>query len=291
MVKTVAILGPGAVGGFLAAVLSKNSKVICIARDPQIFKKGIFLKSKTFGNINSHPKIVSQLNKPADALFITTKSYELDALKQVDKKFIKKAVVVPLLNGFEHIEVIRKKFGKKVAVGMISIEVIREAKNKIVHLSPHARIELASSDISKNRLARVAEILNNSGIETTILDSEAQVIWRKLVRLNAIAILTALTQKSVGFIRTNRKWRSLLEKVVKEASLIANKNGATIDPEKVLEQIDNLPANLSTSLAKDIAKGAQSELDSITGAIIRLAKLYKIEIPATKKIYDFLKVN
>src|SRR3989338_5581085 len=90
----VAVLGPGAVGGFLAALFFKNGNpVTCIAKEATariICREGIRLESAAFGEFISWPKAVVRIEVEPDLLFITTKATTLnDALKRIDPVYIK----------------------------------------------------------------------------------------------------------------------------------------------------------------------------------------------------------
>jgi len=278
----------------LAATLERaGQKVVCIAKPGQEPQGGIRLKSAVFGNFEAHPRVTRVLDIEPAVLFVTVKApYLKEALGSVPKDLVKNSVVIPLLNGLGHAEVLREKFGKRVAVGMIgAIEVKSEKPGYVEHLTPQIpHIEIASDgDISKSKLEEVAAILKSTGLNAAILDSEAEVIWRKLVRLNAIASVTAVAQRPVGFIRSDPEWRKLLEGCVREGSAVAKAEGVAIDQEEVMRQIDALPEDLTTSLQRDVGKGVPSELEAITGGVLRLAKKHGLVYPKIKSVLDELK--
>ncbi len=292
----IAILGPGAIGGFLASLLWRGGfPVECIGREAEaraISENGVTLESSVFENFTSRPAISQNLDHEIDILFITVKSpYLQQSLKRIPRELVKKAVIIPLLNGMGHAEIIRKSLGKRVAVGTIgNIEVATDKYGVIKQLSrqsPH--MEFASDgDVNVEELDTIANILKSLGISVSILKSEAEVIWRKLVRLNAIAATTTASQKPVGFVRSDPEWRELLAGCVKEGSAVAKAEGVDISPAEVMRQIDALPQDLTTSLQRDIAKGIPSELEAITGAVLSRAKKYRIPCPTIKKIFEAL---
>lgn len=293
---SIAILGPGAIGGFLAILLSRTgNEVVCIGREKEvdlIAKEGIRLESKIFGNIKVRPQALTLLDREPDVLFVTVKApYLRESLERIPKNLVSHSVIIPLLNGLGHAEILREHFGPRVAVGMIgAIEVSGETPGRVVHMSaqiPH--VELASDqDVSKDRLEEIAKMLQNAGLSAEMLNSEAEVIWRKLVRLNAIAATTAAARKPAGFVRTDPEWQKTLKSCVEEGSAVAKAEGVAIDPQEVMRQIDNLPDDLTTSLQRDIAAGRPSEIDAILGGVLARAKRHGISCPAIKKIYESL---
>lgn len=297
--ERIGVVGAGAIGGFLAALFSsKGYDVFCVSREEtrdEIAKRGISIESSVFGDFTSHPKAVSHLSVPVDILFITVKSPFLSAaLRLVPRSYVEHAVVVPLLNGIGHREYIRDVMGASVAVGMIGrVEVSKDNDGIIRHHSgqpPH--IDIASDeDVSPDRLRRVASAIRATGISVDVLSREAEVIWKKLVRLNAIASLTAAFQEPIGTIRINPHHRTMLENIVAEGARIAEREGVSIDPRRVMEEIDKLPGTLTTSLSRDVKAGVLSEVEAIPGGILQRGKMYNIPTPHTQQVYDAIRAR
>lgn len=295
-VKSIAILGPGAIGGFLAAILTRaGHNVTCIAREGVEFKNGIHLESAIFGNFRVFPRIVYRLDTEPDFILVTVKAPFLrESLRAIPKEQVKRAAMIPLLNGLGHAEVLRGDFGPRIAVGTIGrMEAQLEVPGQVKHLSPYPpHVEFASDkDIPRAALHEISAVLSGAGTSTAVLEREAEVIWRKLVRLNAIASVTAASQKPVGFVRNDPEWRKKLFGCVCEGAEIARREGAEIDPQEVMREIDALPAELSTSLQRDIAQGRPSELEAITGAVMRQAEKYHISCPFIREVYEGIKTK
>lgn len=290
----IAILGPGAVGGFLAAVFwRQGAAVTCIANPDTvscITDSGIHLESTIFGEFVAYPQAQPFLEIEPDLLVITTKApFLAQALERIRLDRLEHCIIIPLMNGFEHLTTLRSRFGPHVAVGMISIEVTRQTPCSMIHSSPHARVELASdSDVSRQELERIQAFWRACGIETSLLEQESQVVWQKLARLNAIALTTAASQMPLGFVRTESKWRAQLERCAAEGAAVAQSDQVPLSSNLIMQQIDALPATLSTSLQRDIARGVPSELDAIAGAILRRAALRAIPCPTIESLYNSL---
>jgi 2-dehydropantoate 2-reductase len=293
----IGILGPGAIGGFLAGLFWREGHdVLCVGRNEEVLaieKGGIHIESPIFGNFVAFPKASLKLDDTVDVLFITIKSPFLNnALESLDAIHVESAVVVPLLNGLGHSDVIRAQVGPRVAVGMIGLIEVTKGEDGIIRQlsrqNPH--IDLASdSDIAEISLEKVAEAIRTAGITTSILRTEAEVIWKKLVRLSAIASLTAAYQKTVGAIRSEPQLRRLLEEIVREGALVALHEGVDINPDEIINQIDSLPETLTTSLQRDVKAHTPSEVESITGGILRLAESCGIQVPTHEHAYRLIK--
>lgn len=291
---SVGVLGPGAVGGLLAALLWKGQhRVVCIGKEEQarrIEAQGVPLESPVFGSFVARPAAVAALAEAVDVLLVTVKAPHLpEALGRIDRRAVADALMIPLLNGVGHREVIEGVLGARVATGTIGFVEVALAGGVVRQLSKqHPHIDLAVNALAAGELGPVAEALRATGVTVALQPSEAAVIWKKLVRLNALASVTAAAQQPIGAVRNDPVWRARLEGLAREGAAVAEREGVSIDPVAVLEAIDKLPAGLTTSLQRDLGAGAPSELDSITGGVLSLARRHGLPCPTLTEMYALL---
>jgi 2-dehydropantoate 2-reductase len=287
-VSTVAVLGPGGVGGFLAAALARAGEhVLVVAREDTaatIARAGIYVQSVRLGDFHARPGAATALREPADVLFIATKATGLEqALERIEAA---PELVVPLLNGLDHMALLRERLGPgRVAAGTIRIESDRPAAARIVQTSPFLRVDLAADDSAvRDKLWQLAESLEHAGVPAEIGPTEAQILWGKLVRLNALACTTSAADRPVGFIRADPEWRAALIGCVEEASAVAKQEGADIDPSQPITELEQAHAELGSSMQRDIAAGREPELDAIAGAVLRAAARHRIACPTIERL-------
>ncbi|HEY3727649.1 MAG TPA: 2-dehydropantoate 2-reductase [Solirubrobacteraceae bacterium] len=280
----IAVLGPGGVGGFVAATLARDGNdVVVVAREPTaglLSQRGIAVRSVALGaEFVARPVIAAELTERAEFLLVATKAGGLQAaLRRIGAD---PGIVVPLLNGIEHLELLRNRFGEhKVAAGVIRIESDRPAPAQIVQTSPSVRVDLAADDRSlQGRLQSLASILRRAGIPARVEAGERQVMWSKLARLNALSLTTSASDHPIGFVRSDPRWRSALEGAVHETVRVANADGASLDPADTLAELDGAHAELGSSMRRDIAAGRETELDALAGAVLRAAARYRLRCP------------
>jgi 2-dehydropantoate 2-reductase len=286
---SIAVLGPGGVGGFLAAALARAGlPVIVVAREPtaeHIARHGISVRSVRLGDFTARPKAIARLDEPVDVLLVATKASGLR--EGIERVGAEPGLVVPLLNGLDHMQVLRERFGGRVAAGSIRIESDRPAPGEIVQTSPFLRIDLASDDPTLTvRVDALAEALERAEVPSRIVSGEAQVLWSKLVRLNALACTTSAADRPVGFIRSDPEWRRALEGCIVEAAAVATAEGADVDPAARLAELDDAHAELGSSMQRDIAAGREPELDAIPGSILRAAARHGLECPTIARLTE-----
>jgi len=287
-VRCVSILGPGGVGGFLAAALARAGEdVLVVAQAPtaeQIARDGIEVESVRLGSFVARPQASATLAEPTGVLIVATKATCLEAA--LERIRSEPELVVPLLNGLDHMQVLRDRFGAhSVAAGTIRIESDRPAPGKVVQTSPFLRVDLAADDPAPHgRLERLASMLERAGIPARIGRSEAQILWEKLVRLNALACTTSASDRPIGFIRTDPQWRAALLGCLAEGAAVARAEGADLDPAKPLAELEDAHAELGSSMQRDIAAGRKPELDAIPGAVLRAGRRHGIECPTIARL-------
>jgi 2-dehydropantoate 2-reductase len=285
---SIAILGPGGVGGFLAAAMSRAGQpVSVVAREStaaHITSDGLEVRSARLGDFTAHPAAVATLTWSPDVLLLAPKATGLATA--LDRVQASPGLVVPLLNGRDHMDVLRDRFGSdRVAAGVIRIEADRPAPGVIVQTSPFLRVDLASNQPALlPRLEGLARVLEEAEVPATVSSSEAQIMWSKLVRLNALALTTSAADEPIGFIRADPEWRDALRACIEETSAVARADGAEIDPAAILAELDQAHPELGSSMQRDIAAGREPELDAISGSVLRAARRHGIECPTISRL-------
>jgi 2-dehydropantoate 2-reductase len=280
----VAVLGPGGVGGLLAGVLERaGNEVTVVATESTaalIAERGIRISSVTFGDFVSRPAAVARLQEPVDVLIVATKWLGLEpALERIATA---PQLVLPQLNGLDHIAVLRRRFApSSVIAGSIRVEADRPEPGVVVHTSPFLLVSMASEDPAMAEpIARLDGALREAGVPTKVLGSEAQVMWSKLVRLNALACTTSAYDKLLGEIRSTPRLRADLVGAIEEASAVGQAEGATdVDAERAVAELEAAHETLGSSMQRDIAAGRIPELDAIPGSVLRAAARHDIPCP------------
>jgi 2-dehydropantoate 2-reductase len=220
----------------------------------------------------ARPEVRERLERPVKLLLVTVKAQHLDeALERVDPEVVSHGVVLPLLNGLEHLEPLRAHFGTRVAAGSIShFEAYRVGRVQIVQPRPsRAVISMASEELSAADLEDATSILQSAGFEVRMEESEKHVLWRKAARLAVLSAATSLTRRSVGALREDPEWRPRLEAAIAEACAVAAADGVNLIPSSQWTVIASLEHDFTTSTARDVMAGRPSELDAVAGSVVR----------------------
>ena len=280
----IAVLGPGGVGGFLAGALARAGEdVVLVAREETaatIARDGLRIESVRLGDFEVFPRTVTELAEPIDVLVVAVKAPALDAA--LERVAAAPGLVVPLLNGVEHLAALRRRYGERAVAGSIRIAAERIEPGRIVHTSPAFRVELAPAEPA---VEAFVHRLRAAEIPAKLLDSEADVLWSKLARLAPLALSTAAAAGPIGAVWGNPHRRVLLEDAVAQTAAVAVAEGTSADTARTLEELIALDPSHTSSLQRDLAAGAPvNELDAIGGAVLRAAARHGVEAPAIEAL-------
>ncbi|MEU1041757.1 2-dehydropantoate 2-reductase [Streptomyces sp. NPDC005907] len=286
---TVAVLGPGGVGGLLAALMARaGHRVICLARDETartLHTGGIHVHSGPFGDFTARVAADTELREPVDACLIAVKHTALDeALHRVPPHALgENGLVVPFLNGVEHPAALRARYGAaRVAPAVIRVESTRVAPGVIEHGSPFAEIDLTGDTVPRERLDALAGALAKAGPAVRVRDDEAATLWAKMSFLAPFALLTTRYGLPLGDVRTGH--RAELTALVEETAAVSRASGAPADPAQALARYDAFPPDTRSSMQRDAEAGRPLELDAIGGALLRAAERYGVSVPVAARL-------
>ena len=267
------ILGPGGVGGLIAAVLAdagESVELIVRRGTESLYPREISLESP-LRNLHAPVSVTSCPESPLDVLWVTVKATQLLSALQAVSSDLQVKAVVPLLNGIDHVERLRERFGAdRVIAATIAVESERVTPGKIVHRSPFARLSVSKD--GQERLASVLPIFQRFGFECFIVNDEATLMWGKLVFLAPVALSTSAARSAIGEVLSDPVKTARLKASVHEVCAVATQEGAEVDADAVIARIRALPPGMRSSMERDIASGNAPELDAIAGPILRGAE-------------------
>jgi len=220
---------------------------------------------------------------PADVLWLAVKATQLEAALRSITDARSVGAVVPLLNGIDHLEPLRSKFGAdRVIPATIAGETERVSVGQIVHRSPFAVLNISAR--GRGLLQSVSDRLRGIGFTCNFVDDETTLMWSKLAFLGPFALATSAFGKPIGEVVADaERWRQL-EGCVRETCAAGQAEGAKLDPATVLKAIGNAPPGMRSSMQKDVEQERLPELDAIGGAIIRASRRHGLQAPGTEEL-------
>ena len=283
-----AVLGAGGIGGLVAAALARQGHEVtllvrpaALATHPRLLR----VESAVLGNFEAAVLLAAHLDFEPDLLWITVKATQLEAaLPLAPPGVLSTSLVIPLLNGVDHMDRLRGLYGDRVLGGVIRAESERLAPGVYRQPTPFANLEVSGPGQLAGRAASIVAEVAATGLGCRLHEDEVTMLWGKLVGLAAMALSTTALEQPVGAVREDREGRRLLQGVVAEAVLVARAEGAGIELATVMAFLEGAPSEMRTSMQKDRAAGRPLELDAIAGPILRGGGSHGIPTPTTAEL-------
>jgi len=277
------------VGGALAQAGHPVTLLVRPSRQHH-YPERLAVESKTLGTFEVPVRVTNRLDEPFDVVWITVKSTALEAaLEAVPEQELGSGVVLPLLNGVDHVARLRKRYGpERVLPGTIRVEAEQLEPGRVWQLSSFVNVQVAPSLATLTRAEALCSELRAAGLSCEVSDDEVTMLWGKLCFLAPFALATTASGGSLGAVRSDAGWSARLEASVKEACAVGLAEGAEVAPEPILAALEGAPSAFRSSMQKDVAAGRAPELDAIAGPILRGGRKHGIEVSATRDLADHI---
>lgn len=268
----LSIVGPGGVGGTIAAVAHKSGIDVEVVATPStasvITARGLSLRSAQFGNLRV-PMSARLAPTPGSSVILATKAYTLPSIADSVRASAPREII-SLFNGLSHVDTVHALPAERVTCGSIRIVAERISPGEIVHHSPFAAIDVEERAAGWDAVS----MLRAAGIALTAAGSETDVLWRKLRFLAPMALLTAAAGKPLGEALAGS------EQLVAEVAAIATASGQRTEPEEIMSSLRRAGEDSLSSLARDVEAGRPTELDALGYDLLRRADELGIAVPA-----------
>ena len=302
----IVIAGIGGVGGYFGGLLARkyeNSdevEICFLARGEhlsQIRKHGlIVVKGAT--EIIAHPSLATDNTSEigiADYILICSKGYDLDStIAQLKPCIGENTILLPLLNGVESVERIKKILpDANVWEGCVYIVSYLKEPGVIVNGGYSQTLSFGLDNASNDRLLFLEKLFLDAGIDTTLSAKISTIVWEKFIFIAAVATATSYFDCSVGQILEENP--GTFSRLISEVTSIARVKNIAVDPDienKTLNKMKLLTYETSSSMHRDFKNGKQNtELESLTGYVVRAGQEFGIQTPEFHKAYQLLKTK
>jgi 2-dehydropantoate 2-reductase len=286
-----AVLGAGGVGGLVGGALAKAGYDVTLLVRPgrrEHYSERLSVQSELLGNFEAPVRVADWLDEQYDVVWIAVKATVLQsALSSIPLEVLGDGVLVPLLNGVDHVGQLRDRYGaERVLPGTIRVEAEQAGPGRVRHLSEFADVQVAPNPTTQERAQTLCEELRSAGMGCEVQDDETTMLWSKLCFLAPFALATTASEGSLGVVRADAgRWASL-EQCVNEACAVGVAEGAKVAPEPIFTALEGLPNGFRSSMQKDVAAGRVPELDAIAGPILRGGSEHGIEVSATRSLME-----
>lgn len=278
-----AVLGAGGIGSLLGGALARAGRDVVLLLRPETLARHsgrIRVESAVLGDFEADVATVGDLDRDVDVLWVAPKAPDLEAaLALAPPERVGDAVVVPFLNGIDHVGRLRQSYDRVLAAA-IRVEAERVEPGLVRQRTPFARVDLApgpGSDV-------VADELRAAGLQVELGPDEPTVLWEKLALLAPLALTTTAAGASAGAVQALPEWSERLFACHREAVAVGAAEGATLDADPLATLLATPLGEMRTSMQKDFDAGRPLELDAIAGPIVRAGRTHGVPTPVTTEL-------
>ncbi len=297
----ILMVGAGATGGYFGGRLAQAGRDITFLvrgeRLRQLQRDGLRIVSP-YGDVTLAPKLIEAAalaHVPRyDVVIVSTKAYSLEAaMPDFAPAAGPETMVIPILNGMRHLDVLRDRFeGERVLGGSVRIIADMDSDGRVVQMTELNELSFGELDGTRTKRAeRLLDAFSVPGIKATLTENILATMWQKWWFLASIGALCVTGRGSIGEIAMAPYGPETARALVQETLAIAAVNGYPADPKVVeahIRRVTEQGSTLTSSMYRDMLKGAPVEADQILGDL--LARGNGVDAPLLKAAYMQLKV-
>lgn len=300
----VLVVGAGAVGGYFGGRMLAAGRDVSFLVRPQraalLAKNGLVIKSPA-GDLSlaAPPTVLSEQLQPRyDLVILSCKAYDLDdAIASFTPAVSEKTMILPLLNGMRHLDVLDKNFGKdRVLGGQCAISSTLDAQGAILHLAPSHALTFGERDgTMSERVGQVLATMSGAGFDPHASGNILQSMWEKWVLLASLAGSTSLMRSAIGDIMEAPGGQQFILDILEECSRVATASGyppGTGFFTQLRSLLTTTGSPLTASMFRDMENHARIEADQIIGNLIERGQSLGLKepgLPLLRLVYTHLK--
>ncbi len=290
------VFGAGAMGSFFGGLLSQRHDVTLIGRGEHISaikSHGLRISGKTA--IIAKPRAATRVpqNAKPEFVVVTTKSYDTANAMIALRPLGERAIFVTLQNGLGNADTIART-ARRVIAGTTAHGVTFVGPGEIRHAGIGETVLGAWSHVREADLVRFRNLLADVGIVASVTSDIRTELWSKLVVNAALNPIAALAEVPNGRIVRDKRLLGIVESVCREATAVAKAEGAKVDEEELRHRtllVAKRTAANRASMLQDLDRHHRTEIDAITGSIVRAAERHRIPVPLNAGLYALVRAR
>ena len=290
------VVGAGSTGGYFGGRLAKAGRDVTFLvrrnRAENIRANGLNIISP-HGDFSVAPKLVmaEELDSTFDAVLLTVKAFSLAAaLDDVAPAIGPETMILPVLNGMRHMDVLAERFGKKAVLGGVcKIPATLDGEGRVVQLGTFHDLVYGELDGSLSRRVRVLDdFMQGAGFDARLSQAITREMWEKWIMLASLGAITCLMRGNVGQIEAAPGGLDFIRGVLDEVVAIVRAVGEP-PSEAVLASAEAMLTTkgspLTASMYRDMQQGGAIEADQILGDLVARGRKAGLSMPLLSTAY------
>ncbi|KMO39214.1 ketopantoate reductase family protein [Methylobacterium aquaticum] len=295
------VVGAGSTGGYIGGRLAQAGRDVTFlvrqGRAERLRRDGLRIVSP-LGDATVEPQLMTAdtLDETFDTVLLSVKGFQLDAaLDDLGPAVGPDTMILPVLNGMRHMEILAERFSAANLVGCaLKIATILDDEGRVVHLSPLQDLAYGELDGGNTRrIQALHELMRAAGFQPRLSHEIRREMWEKWILLATIGAVTCLMRGPIGEIEAAPGGSAFALAVLDEAVATVRAIGTGPSEAFLTATRDQLTAKgspLTSSMYRDLLKGRLVEVENIIGDLVRAAAGAGIETPLLAAAYTHLSV-
>jgi 2-dehydropantoate 2-reductase len=287
----IVVFGAGSLGSLVGGLLTRRNEVTLIGRQPHvqaIEESGLVIAGMVEAVVV--PRAAEDIRglPPADLVLVTVKSYDTqEALEAIRPLVSDSTLVVSLQNGLNNAGLVTRAFPGRAVIGVTSLGATKSGPGRVFYAG-EGDTYFGTVQGDPEDAARVAETFNSVGLDSYVTDDIMAEVWAKAIINAAVNSLTAIARCKNGGILKDESLKRLAELACLEGERVAKANGIELGAEPMFERTKLVLRRTSenkSSMLQDVERRKRTEVDEISGEIVRRALASGVEAPVNHTLW------
>ncbi|WP_413725813.1 ketopantoate reductase family protein [Sodalis sp. RH16] len=290
------VVGAGATGGYFGGRLALAGRDVTFLvrgkRAASLRSEGMRIITPS-GELALQPQVTeaAEITRPYDAILIAVKAFSLDGVLEALRPAVdENTLIMPVLNGMKHLEVLAERYGKNAVIGgLCKIAGTLDDKGRIVQLSSLHELTYGELDsAASERITRLDRFFQGAGFNARLSPNIISEMWEKWLLLASLGAITCLMRGNIGQVASAPGGDAFARGVINEVLAVLVSQGYVRREEYIQQTIDLLTRKESvqtSSMYRDLMQGYEIEADQVIGDLVDIAGRAALSVPLLKATY------
>lgn len=294
----VSIIGAGAMGAIYGSILYAMDER-CVSF---IASKERYERLRTEGLIVNDvacpmPVVAPDTSclPPAGLVIVAVKQHQLEgAIREMKRRVGPETTILSVMNGIDSERMLAAAFGEKKVLYAIAVGMDAVRNGNRINFKQQGRLlfgEATNPSVSA-RVRRVQELFTRAGINFETPPDMIRNLWWKFMINVGINQASAVLRAPYGVFQTSPEARELMEAAMWEVIVLADKEKVSLsraDIDAWMVVLNALNPAGKTSMLQDVEAGRKTEVETFSGKVIELGRLYGVPTPVNARLFDAIR--
>lgn len=295
----IAIIGSGAMGSLFGGLLAENGHKVTLADKRKKLVRKINENGLKITNLKNKKRTievkattsVKNITKP-DLAIIFVKSPDTEKAVKDSIQILNPDVnILTLQNGLGNPETIAKHIPEeKIIAGTTTHGSTEKTPGHVKHAGEGDTVIGRYFTDNDGFVDDLATTLTDAGIKTNVSNDIQKFVWEKVLVNIGINPLTALARVKNGALLEFKAGTNILERAIEEGIKIAKAEGVKIRDDIIshAKNIAKKTKDNKSSMLQDIEQGRKTEIEYLSGAIVKKAEKHNISVPTNETLNNLI---